>query len=198
MGHRSIYSGSREILAPANRPRDTRPGFQRIPNGLPRLSTFMTLSVVDLTMAHNRDQTLNGEDFKLLVAARNVAKHEVPSLLVRESLRDIEECGARKALYECCRLATILYANAIIFPTLEDFPGIQEPVRQLRQLLQLCDFAQWKEDVSAVVLWLLFVGGIGAYRSPRWMFFVSALRDSIARCSVSSLGTIKPVLRQFV
>lgn len=173
-------------------------GFQSVTGGLPRLGTFMNLSAVNLAMAQHRERSLVGDDFRALVYARNAAKHEVLSLPTWDDLPDSDRRGSRKELYECSRLAAVLYANAVVFPTLEDFPGIQEPTRQLREFLESCDFALWEEGVFEVFLWTIFVGGISASGSSHWSYFVSALRTCTAEMSNASSEAVKSLLRRFV
>lgn len=173
-------------------------GFERVSRGMPRLGTFMNLSAVNLAMAQHREQPLIGNDFKALVYARNAAKHQVLSLPTWDALPQSETCGRHRALYECSRLAAVLYANAVVFPTLEDFPGIQEPLRQLRELLEDCDLSEWREGVSELLLWSIFIGGIGAHRSPHWPYFASALRRCTANMRELSSESVKAILRGFV
>ena len=174
-------------------------GFQDVAVGLARLSTFTTLSAVDKAMANQRDQPLKGDDFKCLVAARNVAKHKVLSLPLWEELSETEKCGGNETLYECCRLAAILYANAVVFPTLEDFPGIRKPVRLLKELLdQESDEPQVTGVEYNAMLWAVCVGGIGAYQTEHWHFFVSTLRSYVGGLAITSFEGLKSVLRDFV
>ena len=173
-------------------------GFRNIPGRLPRLTTFTDLSAVDLAMAHHCVLHFSGDDFTHLVYARNAAKHKIMSLPPWSKLADLERRWADNCVYECCRLTTVLYANTVSFPTLEDFPGVQEPLRQLRDLLASFDLNQFEGECSAVVLWAVFVGGIASYRTQHWSFFVSALRICKATASIASLEEAVAVLRAFV
>lgn len=173
-------------------------GFRSIAGGLPRLGTFMNLSAVNLAMAQHREKSLVGDDFRSLVYARNAAKHEVLSLPTWDDLPDSDRRGCHRELYECSRLAAVLYANAVVFPTLEEFPGIQEPTRRLRQVLESCDFTLWEDGVSEVFLWAIFVGGISASGSLHWNYFVSALRTCVANMSNASSDVAKSLLKRFV
>lgn len=68
-------------------------------------------------------------------------------------------------MYECCRLATLLYVNTVIRPALSGSRGLNVPVELLRQNLEKVDLLQLPDHASTAVAWALVIGALGSHRS---------------------------------
>lgn len=86
----------------------------------------------------------------------------------------------------------------MIRPALPTCAGVQEPVRLLRQQLEQVSFLEWKDDVTAIHLWFLFIGGLGGYSSQHREFYLASLMAALARYNVVTLQDAKSMVQQFV
>lgn len=165
---------------------------------LPRAATFVRLSHLDRFMARHVEMNLSSIEFQDLLAWRNAIVHELLSLPTWTNLSEEERVTSSSNLYECCRLAAILYCNASICAVPANCRGITEPMRQLTALLQACDFNAWELQNSEVPLWASFVGGLASfgteYRGP----VIQNARKFTKLHGTSSLEDVQAILHRLL
>ncbi|KAK3634714.1 hypothetical protein LTR56_015141 [Elasticomyces elasticus] len=175
-------------------------GFLRPPlQSIPHLSVFTTLSAIDRVMARCQGAELSRAETKLLNDARSFAKHSTLSLPAWSSLTDNDKGSFdRVELYESCRAVATIYSNTVIFPIPARCAGIRSAVLALREILETCDLEVWAEEAPGYVLWLLLVGGLAAYRTRHWSFFVAALEKWIRMCSITTFESIETMANDYI
>ena len=155
--------------------------FTHVPGGLPQpaASVMVEMCAIDRLLAEARNRRLTTSQFKMLTDARNAAQYRLLSLPDWEQLEPNERQACLLAVYECCRITAVLYSNAVIFPLPTNTGWHERLIKSLRRLLETSNMMDWRLDVSALLTWTLFVGGIASYRSPDRYFFENTLRDVV-------------------
>jgi hypothetical protein len=164
---------------------------------MPHLSTFLEFRQVDRLMSIHRDGSVDDEI--TLWHRRNSTKHAILSL----PRRDLLDCSEGRVSsvyhrYECSRITAVLYANTVSWPVPLASPGIQDSVRILREELECCDLEDWTEETPAFLLWLLLVGGIAAYRTVHWSYFVPRLRAWMQQSRAPSFQAVQSMVQNFI
>ena len=81
-------------------------------------------------------------------------------------------------MYECTRLAAMIYGAAVIFPLPNITPVLRVYVGMLKVAIQ-CSFLEAittaNEDISNVYLWILILGATAALNEPERPWFISYL-----------------------
>ena len=157
--------------------------FTHVPGGLPQAakSVLVEMCAIDRLLAEARNRRLTTSQFKILTDARNAAQHRLLSLPDWEHLEHGQRQECLLAVYECCRITAVLYSNAVIFPLPTNTGWHKRLIKSLRRLLETSNMMDWRLNVSALLTWTLFVGGIASYRSPDRYFFENTLRDLMRR-----------------
>jgi hypothetical protein len=101
-------------------------------------------------------------------------------------------------MYECCRLALIIFGVGIIFP----LPAEAAPLVQLARMLQLeLRSAEYSVAISSSMealhlhFWCVVLGGISATGSQERAWFVYELRRAAVLNAVPSWGELLAILR---
>jgi len=101
-------------------------------------------------------------------------------------------------LYECCRLTTMIFSVAVIFPIPHTYNVLQTLVRGLTATLEVTDIEKHSMDYTGLLLWMLVLGGIAALGKPERPWFVSNLALlSVERLKVDWDG-VEDILRTFL
>ena len=181
-----------------------------IPGGLPQRARvlFKNLSALDQMLAHQRgrppqDLSENsGQHLQCFISVRTFLHYHLLCLPSCQKMDISEQRQCSMVIYESCRLAALLYFNAAMRLTPQSTgPGIDEPVRLLRVLVEQSQHVSAvaeAQDVSAFYFWVLFIGGIGAYRSRHWDFFVHMIATKLEKYRVDSLQAVNEMVKHFV
>jgi hypothetical protein len=185
-----------------NTPNGFAPGraFSQIAGGLPdqAVAIYQKLAIVDLLMSQHRQPRATESDFDKLMGARSETLHELLSLPAWQNMVDAQKATSYEATYEICRLTTVLYSNAVIVG-LPPHTGWHKPiVKRLRQLLEASNLHLWSGDLSKLLIWSLFIGGIAAYRGPSRAFFESYLNEVLLAQDVVSWPVVRQGLKDFL
>jgi hypothetical protein len=78
-------------------------------------------------------------------------------------------------LYECCRLAAMIFGVAVIYPLPNTYDILQVLVRDLSASLEVTDIESNSTDFFGLLLWIYVLGGIAALEKPERSWFVSNL-----------------------
>ena len=178
----------------------TGTGFDGLPGRLPADARccFKNLAFVDQAVAQTRTHRLQGVDLDLLITARDTAHHCLLTLPRWNELSELERQEINYFVYECCRLTCILYAHCVISPLLPGCPGIFQPLAELRALLELNQTRFNEKNISAMILWSLFIGGLAAFRTQHREFFIQRIRGLVFSQCIASLQHALNLSRAFI
>lgn len=177
-------------------------GFRgKVPGGLTQeaIITFTNLAIIDQIMEQCRTSKLELEHKRMIVNVRNSAQHRLLSLPTWDELDAVGRSSYQRISYECCRLTVLLYSNAVIFPIPPHSGYPSSLLEQITALLTPEVLAEWRQRSSPLLVWLLVVGGIAAYRSAQRPFFEKTLRETLdAKTCLSPRTAVLGAVREFL
>ena len=135
--------------------------------------------------------------FTGIIDQRNFVQHSLMSLRTRQELVDSNSVIG-EPLYECCRLAVIVYSFLIIFP----LPPVEGPFEALAAQLQMdwiaTDLDRPTKSRSRILLWILVMGAIAAIGLPERPWFLLQIRTLSRRMGIGDWEEIRDVLQSFL
>ena len=171
-----------------------------IPGGLPNqaLLVYRNLALVDHLMSQCRLRRLADDETKMLVDVRNAAQHRLLSLPSWEELDVHDREDLERSTYECCWLTALLYSNSVIFPLPPHLGWGVSLVSKLQDFLERSKFDEWEDDMSALLVWSLVIGGVASSWTPSRKWFEQALKLRLIRCRLTSKSVLRKVLGEFL
>ncbi|KAK4954648.1 hypothetical protein LTR10_008081 [Elasticomyces elasticus] len=174
-------------------------GFAKIATALPTQAApaFFNLAWVDHTVDGARvvrpTDAQSAQHSRMLMDAH----HRVMSLPPREDLSEQQAKGRNLALYECCRLAVMIYSCAVILPlpTVTGWHVVM--LNRLRRALDISSLTTQAEDTNPVLIWCLVVANMTAMRCESKQYFRLALRDRLFGNGLTSWPKVRTIVRQF-
>jgi hypothetical protein len=178
----------------------TGQGFVLVPGGLPGdiASTLTGLSLVDQLMSQCGQQRLEDAELRMLLSGRNAFQHRLLSLPAWNELNQAERGNSYLATYECCRLASILYSNAVLLGLPPHTGWHMRLVSKLKTLLEISNLQGWAEDTAPLLIWTLTIVGIASHWTGDQKFFEDLLRDTLAKNNVSTKSGVRAILGDFL
>ena len=153
---------------------------------------------MDLLLERSQHRRLDDMVYGMVVSARNGVQHELLSLPRWQELSETDRGASFSAIYETCRLTALIYADAVLFPLPPSTGWLLKLLDELRQLLELSNLAQWRDDTSALLLWSLFVASIAAFKTVHRRFFREALRSTLHTAQIATWAATESVLEGFL
>ncbi|KAK3650986.1 hypothetical protein LTR56_006037 [Elasticomyces elasticus] len=178
-----------------------RNGFvEQVPGGLPAdmVSTLTYLGAVDRILSSVRGQRLVDEHRARLLSAVNDAHHRVMSLLPWTEMTQEARSGSYLATYECCRLTSVLYSNAVLFPLPVASGWHVELLERLRVVLQTARMEMWMEDTSSLMIWSSCIASIAAYHTSQADFYTAILRDVLVARGITTYAELREAVSCFL
>ncbi|KAK4894209.1 hypothetical protein LTR27_007577 [Elasticomyces elasticus] len=169
-------------------------GFvEMIPGGLPAdmVSTLTYLGAVDRVLSSVRGQRLVDEHRARLLSAVNDAYHRVMSLLPWTEMTQEARSGSYLATYECCRLTSMLYSNAVLFPLPIASGWHVELLKRLRVVLETARMEMWMEDTSSLMIWSSCIAGIAAHHTSEADFYTAMLRNGLISRGITTYADLR-------
>lgn len=174
-------------------------GFLQLAEVLPpeMMRVCYDLAVLDHTMGQFR---LAGSDIHVIKALLNVRNAKVYRLLSlsRTNTFDKGRTSIYYSLHEACRVACILYTNAVMVALPPHNGWHKLLVARLRFWLNSAISPQLSAEIENVILWCLCIGAMAAYSTADWTHFRRLLREFVERREIRSWSTIHEVLRSFL
>jgi hypothetical protein len=166
--------------------------------GLTEEALAVMLDMVNMTSlleAYSQHTLINPHNEALAIRSNEI-QHRLLSLPTGPEL---EKCsGTPHKLYECCRLAALLYAIAALF-TLPPSTGCpQRLVLDLKSALKDVHFQDLYGYEAKFYTWVLVLAGIGAEQMPERSWFVHRLQFLLTLESISRWRELKSVVMSFV
>lgn len=175
-------------------------GFTELSNAITpdAVYCFKSLSCIDKIMAQIHKQKFNDAELALVVTARDTAHHRLLSLPAWERLDDSARSGRVAMTYECCRLASIIYSNRVLFPIFTESPGTLRPVAELRVVLETIKIDGMDSATWNMLVWCSLTGAIASLRTEHRVFFHQQLGDILEKSGITSLHGTLSVARKFI
>jgi hypothetical protein len=92
------------------------------------------------------------------------------------------------SIYECCRLAAIIFSVGVIFPIPNTYDVLQTLVQRLKAAIEVSGIESYSAECSEVFLWILVLGGIAALEKPERPWFVSQLALLVKGLKIDWVG----------
>jgi hypothetical protein len=135
--------------------------------------------------------------FTMLIDQRNFVQHSLMSLKTKQELYD-NDSVVIEPLYECCRLAVIVYSFLVIFP----IPPVAGPFEALAQQLgaefTTVNLHDQNLSTSKLLLWVLMMGAIAAIGLPERRWFLSHIQTLSAHMGIAKWEEMKEILQLFL
>ncbi|KAK3070752.1 hypothetical protein LTR53_009896 [Teratosphaeriaceae sp. CCFEE 6253] len=161
-------------------------------------SVLLELCAIDMLLGEVRLRRLKEGQDKLIVDVRNKAQYRLLSLPSWGELAEHEQTGRSRTIYELCLVTALLYSNAVIFPLPLNTGWHCKAITRLRGLVERSRIVASTDDISSMLLWCLFVGGIASFRSPDQAWFEMQLRIVLARAQLHRWRDVEQTLRAFL
>jgi len=139
--------------------------------------------------------------FTVIIDQRNFVQHRLMSL------RTAQELGAaglavEEPLYECCRLAMIVYSFLVVFPLPPEAGPFEALVASLRaELSRATAVARTHPPAPSrwpLLLWIITMGAIAAIGLPERPWFAVQARTAAARMAMGDWIDMRDVLQSFL
>jgi hypothetical protein len=135
--------------------------------------------------------------FTVIIDHRNFVQHSLMSLDTAKELYD-KDTNMDEPLYECCRLAAIVYSLLVIFPlppVLGPFEGLAE---QLHMELTRIGVNYDTAPRSKLLLWTLVMGAIASIGCRQRPWFLSQIQTLSAKMDVRDWRQAKEIVESFL
>lgn len=174
-------------------------GFSNLIGVLPAqaIAALRSLAHADMIMTYH-DLVPLEQDYQKVLYVRNAAIHSVLCLPPGEELSLSDSGEADFAIYEVCRITSIIYSNAVLLGLPTHSGWHRRCVGKLRDVLEATNLSAWAEYSPGVLIWSLFVGCIASYRTPHRRFFETSLRHTLLLTNVLSWNSVKQCLAEFL
>jgi Fungal specific transcription factor domain len=155
-------------------------------------------------LTHAIDVHLQGKPFGQYIGTihrtRTAVQHTLLLLptLDELNLRPSEKGEDKKNIYECCRLAGLIYGVAVVYPVPNSYGVLQELVKRLQRALIVLDIESCGRTLDGVLLWMVTLGGIAALDKPERVWFASQLGDLMRRQGMDGWDNMEGRLESFL
>lgn len=173
-----------------------------IPLGLTTeaLNVVLDTSDVSIRFEHYGRGTLRNSDLQSLFCQKNRQHHGLLSLPSAPT-PELGFNDSGKAVYDCVRLAALLYSSCILFPLPPSTGAIQRLVILLREAIKRLSFEVVLEGAAPMAIWSLFLGAIASEIMPEESIKSWYLRrlESVLRLNgAKSWKEVKGILVKFL
>jgi hypothetical protein len=164
-------------------------GFLGLLNfGLTAEALIVMREMVDLSVVMEAycQQSLINPNLVALISRRNAIHHRLLSL----------PSGA--TLYECCRLAALIYSTAVLFPLPLSSGCPRKLVLQIQSVMEGVPLRGLYGCGGKFYIWVLFMAGIWAEKMPERPWFIGRLRSLLELEGVFRWNELKSVVMSFL
>ena len=149
-------------------------------------------------MSQVRTQKFDEAQLALIVTARDTAHHRLLSLSCWNNLGQLLRQEDDGRVYECCRLASMLYSHFVLFPIPSESAGVLQPIDELRTLLEDLEVSTQKNEILMMLLWSSLIGAIASLRGEHADFYLKTLAEVAGACCIESLEDALVCCRRFI
>jgi hypothetical protein len=166
--------------------------------GLTEEALAIMLEMVNMTSlmeAYSQNKLINPHN-EVLASRSNGIQHRLLSLPSGTELE--ESSGVPHGLYECCRLAALLYAIAALFVLPPSTGCPQRLVLGIKSALEDVRFKDLYGAGAKFYIWVLMLAGIAAERMPERSWFAGHLQGLITLEGISCWTELKDIVLSFL
>lgn len=139
---------------------------------------------------------LRNPDLLALKSRRDVTHHRLLSLPTGAALSD--SLGENAHFYECCRLAAIMYATAVLFP-MPRMSGVpQKLVKEIKSCVDRIDVLILGGGGRHFFIWVLALTGVAALGLPERPWFEEQLSALLTLEGVHRWSELKRIFASFM
>ncbi|KAH6696761.1 hypothetical protein BKA61DRAFT_682973 [Leptodontidium sp. MPI-SDFR-AT-0119] len=158
------------------------------------LSVFEAAGAITQAIQHYVEGQPVGLDLSAISRTRTAVQQRILNLPTAAELPEAQF----PFVYEACRLASIIYAIAVIFPIPNTYHLFQELVQKLQAEIEMSRIECFGAVLADLYLWLLIMGGIAALDKPERCWYVGQLVAFARRTGVSEWSDVERVLEGFL
>jgi hypothetical protein len=164
--------------------------------GLTEEALAIMIDMVNITavMEAFSMQTLKNPSIIPLITRRNEIVHRLLSLIPGCELVQSPE----SSLYECCRLAALIYALAGIYPIPTSTGTCRKLVLQFQSAMEEVRLKELYGCGAKFYIWALFLAGVAAERMPQRLWFVKRLKGLLLTENISRWSEVKHLAMSFL
>lgn len=160
------------------------------------LGVMVEMLNVTVLVENYVDGTLLGPDILALTCRKNHAHHRLLSLPTGAELSEF--LGPKTSFYECCRLAALMFATAVLFPMPRSTGIPQRLVTEIKQGIEATSLEALFGGGVSFFIWLLMLTGVAAAGLPERPWFEGRLIDLLTLEGVSRWSEVKSILASFL
>lgn len=159
------------------------------------LAVMIDMLKITVVVENFMSGNLLNADIMALKSWRDVTHHRLLSLPTGAALS--ESLGAAACFYECCRLAALMYAVAVLFP----MPRTTDVPQKLVKAIKLCVS---QIDISTLhrgrhfFIWVLALTAVAAASLPERPWYEEELAGLLSLENVSRWSELKQILASFL
>lgn len=158
---------------------------------------FTNLAVVDRILSHRGLHWVKGAEVTPLLSARNAAHYDVLCLLSWDSLDSASKEQSHLVAYELCRLACLLYSNAVLMSLPPDTGWYKRLIERLAHLLESSE-RDHDNTHSKLLIWSLFTACVAAYDLPERVVFEQCFLEILSRSQITEWDRLHGILQEFL
>jgi Fungal specific transcription factor domain len=133
-----------------------------------------------------------------IYTARTAVQQRLLLLPASEELDIPPSSSTKPNIYECCRLAALIYGVAVVYPIPNSYLVFEQLVQRLKTAIEVLDIKKFGIDLSGVLLWMVVLGGIAALDTPERSWFVSQLAFIVRTLDIEKWVEIENILETFL
>lgn len=142
------------------------------------------------------DGALLRPDIIALTCRKNHAHHRLLSLPNGVELSEF--LGPKTCLYECCRLAALMFATAVLFPMPRSTGIPQRLVAEIKQCIEQTSLETSFGGGASFFIWVLMLTGVAAAGLPERPWFEGRLIDLLTLKGMTRWAEVKAILSSFL
>jgi hypothetical protein len=166
--------------------------------GLTEEALTVMREMVDLSVVMEAycQQSLINPNLVGLISRRNAIHHRLLCLPSGSTPQTFSSTSYR--LYECCRLAALAYATAVLFPLPLSTGCPQRLVLQIQSVMEGVSLEGLYGCGGKFYIWVVFLAGVWAEKMPERPWFIARLRSLLELEGVFHWNELKSVLMSFL
>jgi len=164
----------------------------------PLINLMVDFAYLDRAMARHRMTPLIGTRRRAVLETHNALQHTLLSSSAWEPLDPPAKATSDPAIHSCCRLAALIYSNAVLFALPTHSAWNVGLTSKLRCLLDKYTYGEWPAGTLDMLIWVLFVGGLASTRPREQSFFKQTLRKALHRKGDPSWSAVQAILTDFI
>lgn len=129
---------------------------------------------------------------------RTAVQHRLLCLPTASEIGIIPESEGGQYVYECCRLAGLIYGVAVVYPMPNSLLVLQDLVQRLKTAIETLDIQRLGCGMNGVLLWILVLGGVAALDTPQRSWYASKVAFVSTSMAIEIWGNAVDIMETFL